>query len=102
MTKEEITNKVKKSVESVDPKAKVILFGSRARGDFNSKSDWDFLILTSVKSDESLKRRIREVLIDAELEAEEVISSLIYSQQTWRNYQSTPLYKNINTDGYIV
>ena len=102
MTRQEITNRVKKSVESVDSKAKVILFGSRARGDFKSNSDWDFLILTSKISDESLKRRIREVLIDTELEAEEVINTLIYSQKTWRNYQSTQLYKNITTEGFVV
>lgn len=102
MTRQEITNRVKKSVESIDPKAKVILFGSRARGDFKRDSDWDFLILTSKNSDESLKRKIREALIDTELEAEEVISTLIYSQQIWRDYQSTPLYKNIITDGFVV
>lgn len=102
MTKQEITDRVKKSIKSLDPKAKVILFGSRARGDYNSNSDWDFLILTSKKSDENLKRKIRELLIDTELEAEEVISTLIYSQQFWRNYKSTTLYKNITLDGIVV
>ena len=102
MTKQEITNKVKQSIELIDPKAKVILFGSRARGDFNKNSDWDFLILTSKNSDESLKRKIREVLIDTELEAEEVISTLIYSQQVWSDYKATPLYKNISAEGFIL
>lgn len=102
MTKQEITERVKKSVESIDPQAKVILFGSRARGDFKNNSDWDFLILTSVNSDENFKSKIREVLIDTELEAEQVISTLIYSQQNWKNYKSTTLYKNITSDGVIV
>ena len=100
MTKQEITNRVKQSVASVDPKAKVILFGSRAREDYNTNSDWDFLIITSNDSNESFKRKIRETLIDTELEAEEVISTLIYSQQTWSEYQSIPLYKSITRDGF--
>ena len=37
---------VKDTIEKVDEEAKVILFGSRARGDFRLDSDWDFLILT--------------------------------------------------------
>lgn len=55
MTKEWITYQVKESVRRIDPKAKVILFGSKARGDSKKDSDWDFLILTSQKVDEELK-----------------------------------------------
>ena len=32
---------------SIDENGKLIMFGSRARGDFNEKSDWDFLMLTT-------------------------------------------------------
>lgn len=95
----EITESVKRSVRSIDPDARVILFGSRARGDANSFSDWDFLILTSIKTDEKLKRKIRTELIDTELLAEEVISSLIYSQEQWEDYVYTPLYQNISKEG---
>jgi uncharacterized protein len=99
MNRKELTYKVKQSVRSVDPDARVILFGSRARGDNKSSSDWDFLILTSHKADESIKRQFRDVLIDTELEAEEVISTLIFSKDKWNEYQITPLYKNISQDG---
>jgi len=99
MTRQEITKSVKQSVTSVDPNAKIILFGSRARGDITSYSDWDFLILASKNIDETFKRRIRELIIDTELEAEEVINTLIYSQKSWNNYKLTPLYRNISKDG---
>jgi hypothetical protein len=33
------------------------------------------------------------------LDAEEVISTLIYSQKQWNNYKVTPLYKNILKEG---
>ena len=99
MNPEELTYQVKESIKSIDPKARVILFGSHARGDHRNTSDWDFLILTSLHANESLKRRIREKLIDTELEAEQVISTLIYSQERWSDYQITALYKNITKDG---
>jgi len=95
----ELTYKVKQSIRSIDPDARVILFGSRARGDNKSSSDWDFLILTSHQMDESIKRKIRDRLIDTELEAEEVISTLIFSKDKWSDYQITTLYKNISKDG---
>ncbi len=82
-----------------DPRARIILFGSRARGDFKTNSDWDFLILTSIQVNEHLKKQIRTSLIDTELDAEEVISTLIYSQKQWTDYKVTPLYKNITKEG---
>ena len=99
MTREWITYQVKESVRKIDPKAKVILFGSKARGDAKKDSDWDFLILTSQRVNEKLKRTIREKLIDTELEAEEVISTLIYSKKSWLNYKNTPLFENISSEG---
>lgn len=100
MTRQEVTQRVKQSVISIDPDAKIILFGSRARGDYKTNSDWDFLILASKQINETFKKKIREALIDTELEAEEVISTLIYSQKTWSEYKYTPLYKNITNEGF--
>ena len=99
MNRQEITYKVKQTIKSIDPDARVILFGSRARGDNKVTSDWDFLILTSRQVDEQIKQTIRDRVLDTELEAEEVISTIIFSQDRWSDYQITPLYKNISKDG---
>ena len=99
MNRKELIYKVKESIKSLDPDARVILFGSSAREDNTVSSDWDFLILTSRQIDEYTKRQIRDRLIDTELEAEEVISTIIFSQNRWSDYQVTPLYKNISKDG---
>lgn len=42
----EFLNSVKATVLSYLPEAKVLLFGSRARGDFNGHSDFDLLVVT--------------------------------------------------------
>lgn len=99
MNRIEITYRVKKTVKSLDPKAKVILFGSKARGDSRTSSDWDFLILVSTNPSEQYKKIIRDKLIDTELEAGEVISTIIFSEKKWKEYKITPLYKNIVKDG---
>ena len=99
MKQQELANRVKESIRKLDPRARVILFGSRARGDAKANSDWDFLIISSLQVNEKIKRQFRTSLIDTELDAEEVISTLIYSQDEWNNYQLTPLYKNIAKEG---
>jgi len=99
MNRKELISKVKESVKSIDMEAQVILYGSRSRGNENSFSDWDFLILTPNFVDETFKNKIRSKLIDTELEAEEVISTIIFSNETWNNLKVTPLYKNISRDG---
>jgi uncharacterized protein len=102
MNRRELIDRVKNTVRSVDPRARVILFGSRARGDNNKISDWDFLILISKQADENIKRQIRDRLIDIELDAEQVISTIIYSQDQWSDYKITPLYKNVYREGLEV
>ncbi len=102
MKRQELINRVKETVRSIDPKARVILFGSRARGDNNKISDWDFLVLISNEVDEKIKRQIRDRLIDIELEAEQVISTIIYSQDQWSDYKITPIYKSVSKEGFEV
>ena len=102
MNRKELISSVKATVRSVDPLARVILFGSRARGDNNKFSDWDFLILVSQEANGRVKSQIRDSLIDTELEAEQVISTVIYSQDQWPNYQITPLFQNIAKEGLEV
>jgi predicted nucleotidyltransferase len=99
MNRNELTYRVKETVKALDPEARVILFGSNARGDFRTSSDWDFLILTSSNPTQQYKKAIRDRLIDTELEAGEVISTIIFSQSKWQDYSITPLYKNVIKDG---
>ena len=36
---------------------KILLFGSRARGDYNPDSDWDILVVTDKKINKTLKKK---------------------------------------------
>ena len=101
-TRKEILFKIKKTVSELDPEARVILFGSRARGDYGKESDWDLLILTSIPATEENKRNFRYHLLDIELETEQAISTLIHHHDHWKNYSITPLYKIIEKEGLEV
>jgi predicted nucleotidyltransferase len=94
-----IPEMVKGVVDSIDNRAKVILFGSRARGDYRSDSDWDFLIILPDKVSDTLEDRIRNLLYEVELDTDEVITSIIENEQNWIAQEETPFYKNVGKEG---
>lgn len=91
--------KIKKQVLKEDENASVILFGSRARGDYREDSDWDILVLTSKEVDGTFKRRISDEIYDVELEYIQPVSTLIYNRDQWNKMQITPLFGNVAKEG---
>lgn len=90
---------VKKELKSIDPNAEVILYGSRARGDFKEDSDWDFLILLSRSLDRRLNDLILGKLYEIELQSDAVLSSIIHTKSDWEERSVTPLYSIIKKEG---
>ena len=62
----------------------VLLFGSKARGDFDPESDLDIAILVD-GLDQEMKRRIIDIVADVEVKFLVVVSSLVLS---WDDFQS--------------
>jgi len=97
--------KVKQSVKSQYPDAQVILFGSQARKQANSDSDWDFLILlNNYKISPEIEKSIRHPLYRLEWETGQIISTLIKPKAQWESetYKNTDLYKNILEEGKML
>ena len=90
---------VKQEVIKIDPKAEVILFGSRARGDFRQDSDWDFLVLLNLPLTKVLKELILDKLYDLELQTDAVISTIIHTKAEWEDRSVTPIYQIIKKKG---
>jgi predicted nucleotidyltransferase len=102
MERDKVIERVKKAVHEVDENADIILFGSRARGDFHKESDWDFLILTEKQESIELRNLIWDQLFYAELDTGEVFSSIVHSKKNWKNYSVTNLYHYIRQEGVPV
>lgn len=98
---EKILNKIKEIVHSVEPAAKVILFGSFARGEDKTDSDIDLLILLDKdKLSRQDEKRIKYPLYDLEFDTGKIISPLVFSIKEWESRHSiTPLYENIQREG---
>lgn len=95
-----IVRLIKQNISDIDPNAQVILFGSRARGDETTESDWDLLILTDYPIDLEKERKFRNHLYDLELETGEPFSLFAFSKNEWNTKQRiTPFYMNVIKDG---
>jgi len=102
--KNHILQLIKTTVENTDPGAKVVLFGSYARGDYNAESDIDLLILLDKEKityeDET---RISFPLFMVEVKSGISISPMIYSKDFWENkHKVTPFYENVNQEGLVL
>jgi len=62
---------------------KVILFGSRARGDAAADSDLDVLVVTEGPADEASRDWISDCAWDAGFEAGLVIVPIVYGRSEW-------------------
>lgn len=99
-SKEAILKSIKEAVLQIEPEAKVILFGSRARGDEHEESDWDVMILTPYEVDLKGEQRFIHSLFDVELAYEQAISAVVFSKRDWEGrHRVTPLYQNIQQEG---
>lgn len=87
--------------KTVAPKgAEIILFGSQARGDARSDSDWDILVLLD-------KQRVSPADIDEvafplrELgwDFGETINTVLYTKEEWNQDAASPFYENVTRDG---
>ncbi|MFP5042733.1 nucleotidyltransferase domain-containing protein [Parasediminibacterium sp. JCM 36343] len=96
-----IIDEVKKVVLSFDENSKLVLFGSRARGDFHEESDWDFLMLTSLDAGWGLRMNISDKIFKIELEENTCIQVMVRNEKEWEEglYTVMPIYKNIKNEG---
>ena len=90
-SKKFILSIVKKRVKEIDPDARIILFGSRARKDHHKDSDWDFLILTKQVVTRELKNQFTDSFFEAELETDNILTSIVQNQYQWENYSGLPI-----------
>ena len=101
MSKDELLVSAKNAVLQLEPGARVVLYGSRARGDATSDSDWDFLVLLDGQVDNSRVGRIRTRLYDIELESDQIISSVILDEQEWEHtpFNASPFHERVSAKG---
>lgn len=97
--KKKILSKIKATVAKIEAEAAVFLFGSQAREEEKTESDWDILILTTKKTSIKREQKFRHELFNLELEYGVAFSTFVYSKYDWKHkYSVTPFYKNVQKE----
>ncbi len=83
------------------PVKKVILFGSKARGDSEPESDIDLLLLTTNPIGWKERHQIVDALFEVEMKYDVVISIVVNTLDDWNDGICTvlPIHKEINREG---
>lgn len=94
----------RESIHKISPKVKVILYGSRARGDAVPESDYDLLVL--VEHPITLKEEdiFRQQLFPIEIETGCVLTLNVYHLSDWDSvlYKVMPFRQNVEREGLII
>ena len=103
----EVTQKVLDAAKNTlgDKLEKIILFGSYARGDYDSESDIDFCILANVPREETTKwrRDINKRISGIDLEYDMLVSlHVINSRMFYSHIDVLPFFRNVLQEGVEV
>jgi len=91
-TRSRLLSAVVAAVREVEPGARVLLFGSRARGDARPDSDWDLAVIVEGTLTWQRKHAIWDRLSDLALDDESfpVLSAIVYDDAGWRRRLEHP------------
>ncbi len=76
----------------------IILFGSRARGDYREWSDYDVLIIVD-KRDREIVKAIRKMAVQILDEHDRLVGNIIYDTREWERKKRYSLGRNIQREG---
>jgi predicted nucleotidyltransferase len=81
----------------------IILFGSKARGDFDEYSDLDLLIITFTKLNNMEENLVTEGLYDIGMKHNVIFSPLNIASKDWRGgiFTEFLIYNEILKDGVV-
>ena len=94
----------REAVWTVVPGVEVILYGSRARGNARTDSDYDLLVLVEGEVDWIREDQIRQRLYPLELATGAVLTVHAYSRRTWDSplYRAMPFTQHVERDGVVL
>lgn len=84
--------KIKEAIREVESDSRIILFGSRARGDASPESDWDLVVIVEGPVDLAREVALWDRLFDVMLDDPSfpVVQALMFDRADWERRLSGP------------
>lgn len=100
----DIAKRIKDTALAVMPEnGKVILFGSRARGNWHEGSDWDLLVLLDKDCiSESDHERYAYPFWELGWDINAMIHPIIYTMKEWNARRGSEFYDNVISEGVVI
>jgi predicted nucleotidyltransferase len=93
-----IARKVKRRLSEITPVKRLVVYGSRARGNPTKYSDLDLYIELGIEVNPALRKKIREIAWEVSLDSGMVITTLVASERL----RGQPILKAIQSEGITV
>jgi uncharacterized protein len=95
---------VARTLKSQFPVEEIILFGSKARGDYDAFSDIDLLLITTKRLHWKEEKAIVEVLFEIGMTHDVIFTPLFVSNEEWKGglFTQFPIYSEILRDGAVI
>lgn len=99
-----LLSKCKRVIENIDPLARIILYGSKARGEANKESDYDLVIVTEGEVSLLREDEHRKALFPIELETGAVLTVFLVEEKDWNSslYAAMPFRQNVEREGVVL
>ncbi|MBO7367514.1 MAG: nucleotidyltransferase domain-containing protein [Paludibacteraceae bacterium] len=100
-------NDIKQRIKALGKKlipqgSRLLLYGSRARGDNKSNSDWDLLVLLNREHYNDDFDTISYPLMEMGFDLSQYFSVHTYTQKEWNQMSYLPFYKNVERDKIVL
>jgi predicted nucleotidyltransferase len=99
--KDPIMEEFVQKIKQIPEVKKVILYGSRARGDFEEWSDYDIIVLVSIKN-KNIESQIDNTAWNINYKRLVSIVPVICTESKFRKEKYEPLFMNIRREGIIL
>ena len=99
----QIISLIRDTIRASEPTAQIILYGSRARGDWHEDSDWDLLLLLDKKGKESDDfRHYVYPIMQHGFDLSQYFSVHTYSKDEWRNGPHAMFFYTVEQDKQLI